>query len=308
MDSLGDYLKQARETKGISLEQIVLQTRIPEYHLLALEAEDFANLPAKVFAKGFVRSYAKAVGLDEEEAVQRFLQSSGSFYNQYESDHPQPHAQVTLEAPPRQRPNWMLIVGGLAILGIWFGLPDSQDQEEQMTEQTVSSEPEISPSPAIPKEDPILPQASPQPDASSEDSPKPPQESTSVNETIPSPSSPPISVSPVPLSTPELVSEPDPLPSPTLPTDEGTSAEPVAREFHVLEIEATQLTWVVVRSDQKEPNEALLQPGQRISWKAKEEFLLTLGNAAGVMVRLNGEPKGPFGKSGQVVRDIRIQP
>jgi hypothetical protein len=76
----------------------------------------------------------------------------------------------------------------------------------------------------------------------------------------------------------------------------------------VLEIKATQLTWVVVRSDDRAPHEALLQPGQRITWKADTQFLLTLGNAAGVVVRLNGETQGPFGKPGQVVRDILLKP
>jgi hypothetical protein len=68
------------------------------------------------------------------------------------------------------------------------------------------------------------------------------------------------------------------------------------------------LTWVVVQSDDEAPHEALLQPGQRIIWKAKKKYLLTLGNAAGVVIRLNGETKGPFGKPGQVVRDILLKP
>ena len=306
MDSLGDYFKQGREQKGVSLEHIASQTRIQEHHLLALEAENFGNLPAKVFAKGFVRSYAKALGLDEEEALQRFLQASGTFYEQHEPDHPQPHAQVTLEAPPRQGPNWALILGVMAvftILGIWFGLPKNQE------EQIIYPEPETSSS-VIPEEEPILPPASPQPDLTTESPPLISNESPSTKETtpLPSSSSSPVPASPVPGAAPELVVEPDPFPPPAQPIDEVVTAEVATAEFQILEIEATQLTWVVVQSDQEDPNEALLQPGQRISWKAKEQFLLTLGNAAGVAVRLNGESKGPFGKPGQVVRDIRIRP
>jgi hypothetical protein len=65
---------------------------------------------------------------------------------------------------------------------------------------------------------------------------------------------------------------------------------------------------VVVQSDDQPPHEALLQPGQRSTWKAKKQYLLTLGNAAGVVIRLNGESQGPFGKPGQVVRDILLKP
>ncbi|MCA9501308.1 MAG: DUF4115 domain-containing protein, partial [Nitrospira sp.] len=48
--------------------------------------------------------------------------------------------------------------------------------------------------------------------------------------------------------------------------------------------------------------------GQKSTWKANSQYLLTLGNAAGVVIRLNGELQGPFGKPGQVVRDIRLKP
>jgi len=115
-----------------------------------------------------------------------------------------------------------------------------------------------------------------------------------------------------------------PIPGPALPTLQPTPAPPVepippkapispredatADGSHILEIEAKQLTWVVVQSDQQAPNEALLQPGQRITWKANKQFLITLGNAAGVVIRLNGQTQGPFGKPGQVVRDIRLKP
>ena len=92
--------------------------------------------------------------------------------------------------------------------------------------------------------------------------------------------------------------------------------EPVIQEAAVpqpdgpimLELEALEITWVVVRSDNRAPYEALLQPGERALWRAHERFLLTLGNAGGVKVMLNGEPRGPFGKNGMVIRDLEIKP
>ena len=130
MEPLGEFLKQAREKKGLSLEQIASQTRIQENHLHALESEDFANLPAKVFAKGFVRSYAKALGLDEEEALQCFLETSGIFYEQNQLEQPLPHVQVRLEAAPRQNINWKLVFGLIVIIAagaVWYGLPKQQE-------------------------------------------------------------------------------------------------------------------------------------------------------------------------------------
>jgi hypothetical protein len=75
----------------------------------------------------------------------------------------------------------------------------------------------------------------------------------------------------------------------------------------VLDLEATDLSWVVVQVDGASPHEALLRPGERIRWKAHDRFVVTLGNAGGVRVELNGKPQGPFGPVGKVARDIVLK-
>lgn len=316
MDPLGDYLKQARKKKGLSLEQLASRTKIQEHHLLALESENFGNLPAKVFAKGFVRSYAKALGLEEDEALQRFLDTSRTFYAQpHPEDAQQTHVQVTLEAPPRQGVNWRLVFGGLIVivaLAIWYGFPKKQATE------IVLSEPESS-IPTEPIEEPILPIVDSHDDPQENVEPLQPVESVPTQVALPTPavvSTQPIATptdTPTTKSAPSEPSESSPRLSPSTPPATSispTTPETVSTVFdrQTLEIEATELTWVVVKSDQQDPGEALLQPGQRITWKADTQFLLTLGNAAGVIIRLNGEPQGPFGKPGQVVREIRLRP
>jgi cytoskeleton protein RodZ len=291
MEPFGEYLKKAREKKKLSLEQIASQTRIQETHLRALESEDFANLPAKVFAKGFVRSYAKALDLDEEETLQRFLETSGSFYEQIQPEQPQPHAQVKLEAAPRSRMNWNLVVAVLVVIAVgavWYGLPKQQETPIALPEPEISS-------PAETSQESIPPLSDPQESIA----PVTPVDS------VPTPPSSPISVPALPTPKPIIPPPVEPIP-PTAPAQ--PAIEITADGSHTLEIEATQLTWVVVQSDKQAPNEALLQPGQRITWKANKQFLVTLGNAAGVVIRLNGETKGPFGKPGQVVRNIRLRP
>jgi transcriptional regulator with XRE-family HTH domain len=62
---VGDRLREARERAGMTLQQLSADTRIPERHLILIEKGDFAVLPAKTYATGFARSYARAVGLDE---------------------------------------------------------------------------------------------------------------------------------------------------------------------------------------------------------------------------------------------------
>ena len=70
--SFGRYLQAIRLEKKISLEQVSQQTRIGLGNLLLIEQEDHAGLPVEVYVKGFLRSYAKAVGADGDEVIRRY--------------------------------------------------------------------------------------------------------------------------------------------------------------------------------------------------------------------------------------------
>src|SRR5437870_6998038 len=69
MTNLGADFKKARESKGISLDQIATETRIRIRFLTAIENEAFHLLPGGIFNRGFVRTYAERVGIDPDEAV-----------------------------------------------------------------------------------------------------------------------------------------------------------------------------------------------------------------------------------------------
>lgn len=69
MTNLGASFKKARESKGISLDQIASETRISKRFLTAIENEEFHQLPGGIFNRGFVRAYAEQVGLDPVQAV-----------------------------------------------------------------------------------------------------------------------------------------------------------------------------------------------------------------------------------------------
>ncbi len=70
--SFGRYLQAVRLEKKISLEHVSQQTRIGLGNLLLIEQEDFEQLPVEVYVKGFLRSYAKAVGADGDEVIRRY--------------------------------------------------------------------------------------------------------------------------------------------------------------------------------------------------------------------------------------------
>lgn len=80
LDGVGQQLKRAREEAGLSVDEIAAQTRIPIRHLQVIEAGNFDALPARTYAIGFSRTYARAVGLDENRIADevRALMADGS--------------------------------------------------------------------------------------------------------------------------------------------------------------------------------------------------------------------------------------
>lgn len=73
MNGFGEGLRKEREARGVALQTITDATKIADRHLRALEQEEFRSLPGGVFNKGIVRGYARVVGLNEEEWVDRYV-------------------------------------------------------------------------------------------------------------------------------------------------------------------------------------------------------------------------------------------
>lgn len=73
MSEFGTQLKEARETRGLSLQQVAASTKISVSVLEALERGDFPRLPGGIFSRAFVRSYAVEVGANADEVVAKFV-------------------------------------------------------------------------------------------------------------------------------------------------------------------------------------------------------------------------------------------
>lgn len=75
MESIGRYLKAARERRAMSLEEISRATRIPVSSIERIENDHFDDLPGEVFARGFLKAYARAVTLPVEDVLARYTAS-----------------------------------------------------------------------------------------------------------------------------------------------------------------------------------------------------------------------------------------
>src|ERR1700733_9064916 len=72
MASLGERLRVAREARGLSLSEVSEQIRIRTVYLAAIEEENWSAIGAPVYVRGFLRTYARFLGLDPEEIVSSF--------------------------------------------------------------------------------------------------------------------------------------------------------------------------------------------------------------------------------------------
>lgn len=66
---VGERLRQAREAAGYEISQVAAETRIPQRHLVSIEEGAFGKLPSRTYAIGFSRTYARLLGLDEQEVI-----------------------------------------------------------------------------------------------------------------------------------------------------------------------------------------------------------------------------------------------
>lgn len=114
-ERVGRWLRQERELRQISLEELSQTTRIPLKMLHHLEEDRHDQLPGEVFARGFLRSYARAVGIAESDAMERWTAR-----RRPPSPVATPLAAATITPPERSRRFGMAIA--LVILLILFTL------------------------------------------------------------------------------------------------------------------------------------------------------------------------------------------
>jgi cytoskeletal protein RodZ len=110
--TVGQRLREAREAKGLSVEDIAAQTRIPTRHLTSLEESDWEKLPAATYSIGFAKNYAAAIGLDRNEIGDQLRAEMGG------SRPPAAYAEVYEAVDPARTMPKGLVIGALALLAV----------------------------------------------------------------------------------------------------------------------------------------------------------------------------------------------
>ena len=274
MASIGSTLRELREQRGVSLEEVARSTRISPRLLAALEEDDLTALPPAPFTRGFIRAYCQALGVPADEALGQYAVASGRPVGP-----PQPPAMPRRVAAVSQAPvlvSLVLLVGlGLALAGVTVALRSNRDA--------------------------VLPR------------PSPPAEhraaSTHAGEAEASPTvahadlPPPTAVRPGGESATHgatgLAAVGDPAPrGPAVVSRVPVPAKP---KSYRLVARASQPTRIRVRIDGRRTVEETMAAGAVREWVSSRPFELRIVNAGGVSLELNGRVLPPLGARGTTI-------
>ena len=310
MPSFGEKLKLEREKRKMTLEEISASTKISTRMLHALEEEKFNQLPGGIFNKGFVRAYARTVGLDEDQTIADYLEATGEApaprpepgfrenardnprdNNRENSAHSAPlritdepsgRLEIRAEVASRQIP-WgvfavILLIVALA-LSLWSHRRREQERLDTHASRSVQSKT------LQPANDAAL---------------SPSQTGSAANPSFaaekPVPSAP--DVRPATQASSEQSSPPKPAES---------AAAPLAPGEFAVTVRAREETWLSITVDGTHIGSEVLEAGDERTLRARNGVILKAGNSGGIDLLLNGKRLSFTGESG-VVKTITIGP
>jgi cytoskeleton protein RodZ len=282
MSSLGPYLRGLREAKGMSLDDIARSTRVGRRHLEALESDTFTELPAPVFVKGFIRAYCEFLDSSSDEALGLYRETTG----EPAAPHGPPRpllAPRTRRAGPLAISIILFVALGASLFALRLGLQSSRKDNV-----------------SVPAKEEARKAATPTPAASASkpaaDIPTAP--STAQTPAALSPPAAPLapSSSSAALTTSASASTPTPPPS-------SAPGEAKPGNHHLI-VRAIEPTWLRVQVDDGQVAEELLQAGAVREWTATRRFTLTVGNAGGVELDLDGKRMPSLGAKGAVIQRL----
>ena len=275
MATLGQRLREEREKRGLSIDDLAAQTRINPQHFLAIENDDISSLPGSFFYRSFVRQYARLLDLPEEAyqaEVNRSIESEASIAATQQTA--LPDRQYSVPPIPTGRGDvivetrrWIYRLGVLAFVivvcsGVYTFWQRYQAQKEEVAialQQKQAAAPVPTPVKQAPA--PVVP---------APELPKP-EETAAATPTAPPP------VTPAPATSP--------------------SADGVQ-----LIVKATELSWVGVWKDEQQQFlfGEVIQAGESRGFGASQKLRVRFGNAGGVEVKWNGQVIPAIGPRGQV--------
>ena len=274
---LSQVLRQEREQRNISLQEVERLTRIPFRHLQLLEGVGDERLLAEpMYLIASLRRYAAFLNIEPGTTLTQFIEELEELGPESETTrgaHPTQMLRHVSQLRSRAVPRTLLLLLALG-LAPFVGYYGVRTWRQRVNTDTVASVPLPSAAMPAPQSEAPPPASSPAPSASPADrGPSPPS-------ALPRVESPPVAAVPL--------------------------AEPLRSAPHHLHIQATARTWLHVTIDEQPKQRLFLRPGQSLEWTAERGFTLSLGDAGGVKLTLDGQNLPPVGKAGQMALNVRL--
>lgn len=294
---IGQQLAAARQAKGLSTAEVAEKLKLTARQIEALEAEEFERLPAAVFVRGFVRNYARLVGLAPEALVPS-LDGAQAATETITA----PSEGVTISGSPIKR--WMIYLATgfalflvlVALLYNWL----SQGEKTLLVEDPAVNATQNAPAPATPEpapalEPPAQPPAPPSPPAAAPAANTPVGATGSVVPPVTPPAAPapikpvlpPAPPTAIPPTKPAQSAATQPVSAPGAPT--AAQANPAGQTTGggVIRMTAREDSWVEAIDATGKRMQQHLPGGATASLRGTPPFRVTIGNAAGVQLRYN---------------------
>ncbi len=261
LETLGGYLKNQRESRSVTLEEIAEATKIRKGILKAIEGDRHDLLPPRVFTQGFLKIYASYLELDESEVVRRYQEVNEKLQvDENEEESERQKSPKSLTSLIRAVVLFTIVVLALAF---WYFL--SPQKEKKISVSKDSPQESVSKSvESLPVIKPLMPET------------KDEEKVVSVEKELDAP----------------VVGE---------DRSEVEEAKKVKDEQMVLRVLSSETTWIEFQLDDDEPFDVLLKSGESFRVKAHDKFNLRIGNAGGVELFLNDKALGNPGKRGEVI-------
>jgi cytoskeleton protein RodZ len=309
---VGAELREARERLGWSLSDVAANLRIRYVYLLALEEGRVADLPGMAYAIGFLRAYAKLLGLDPNDMSRRLRAEAGAD-RKTELEFPAP-------VPDRGVPAGVVVLLGVVLaIGAyvaWYRVsgdrPDPTPVQAVPDRLATLPDPSSAP-PAKPggKPDPATSGAGLSPDRHAPNSSAPQGTSQSTGFAAIPPSSAAAAVPPAGASAgpPKSAAGSSAATPGSAATGVGPTAQPTPDNSHLV-VRARTDTWVQVRERQGQVLlNRVLRSGE--TWPVPpqspgQQLLLTTGNAGGTELLVDGVVAPAIGPTGMVKRDVPL--
>jgi len=269
VESLGARLKRERQQRRMTLDEISTSTKIGTRFLIAIEDEQFDQLPGGIFNKGFIKAYARAVGVDEAEAVAYYELATGASQPEIQPD----NTLAVLAATPTaasifpdedsesgiSRLPWEWFAVGLLVIAFGLAIWGFHTRENPVHPVVTPTPPsELNSAPALQTAEPAMPARQSQTDTS-----------------LSAPGS----------QTTAAVTAPEP---------------PAAAKTFLVQIQAQQDSWITITADGHQIMQDTLHASSEKSVEAHDQVVIETGNAGALDISFNGRRLQQQGAPNQV--------